>query len=150
MNTENLNTQELETLRTLLNKMAGESKPKIFFDPVGAMINEILDEFNFAKVHKTMVALDWKWLDNKERIPNLDELRKEAEYLLKRAAELRLGTLSDEHWEVGIACCTGGFQAKAYCDEDKTKITALDLKFIVTEWDTDLEYLTNTHYEDKI
>lgn len=150
MNTENLNTQELETLRTLLNKMAGESKPKIFFDPVGAMIDNIMEEFNFAKVYKAMIALNWKWLDAKEGTPTLDELRKEAKYLLKRAAELRLGTLSDEHWEVGIACCTGGFQAKAYCDEDKTKITSLDLKFIVTEWDTDLEYLTNTHYEDKI
>jgi len=152
MNTENLNTQELETLRTLLNKMAGESKPKpkIFFDPVGAMIDDIMGEFDFGKVWTVMNVLGWKWCDAEEGIPNLDELRKEAKYLLKRAAELRLGALSDEHWEVGIACCTGGFQAKAYCDEDKTKITSLDLKFIVTEWDTDLEYLTNTHYEDKI
>jgi hypothetical protein len=152
MKTENLNTQELETLRTLLNKMAGESKPKskIFFDPVGVMINEIIEEFDFGKVWTVMNVLGWKWHDAEEGIPNLDELRKEAEYLLKRAAELRLGSLNDEYWELGIACCTGGFQAKAYCDEDKTKITSLDLKFIVTEWDTDLEYLTNTYYEDKI
>jgi hypothetical protein len=143
MNTENLNTQELETLRTLLNKMAGEfkPKPKSFFDPVGAMIDDIMKEFNFAKVYKAMIALNWKWLDAKEGIPNLDELRKEAEYLLKRAAELRLGSLNDEHWELGIICSTGGLQATAYCDEDKTKITSLDLKFIVTEWDVNLEDL---------
>jgi hypothetical protein len=143
MNTENLNTQELETLRTLLNKMAGESKPKpkIFFDPVGAMIDDIMKEFNFAKVYKAMIALNWKWLDAKEGIPNLDELRATAERLLRGAAEYRLGDYKDEHWEVPIVYGTGGFQATAYCDEDKTKITSLDLKFIVTEWDTDLEDL---------
>ena len=42
--------------------------------------------------------------------------------ILKRAADLRLGYLSDEHWELGIICGTGGLQAKAYCNEDKTKI----------------------------
>jgi hypothetical protein len=145
MNTENLNTQELETLRTLLNKMAGESKPKIFFDPVGVRINEILDEFNFAKVHKTMVALDWKWgtLNGGKDIPTIEELRATAERLLRGAAEYRLGDYKDEHWKVPIVYGTGGFQATAYCDEDKNKITSLELKFIVEEWDVDLECLDN-------
>ena len=30
---------------------------------------------------------------------------------------------------------TGGFQATAWCDEDKTRITALDLSFIVEHFD---------------
>jgi hypothetical protein len=143
MNTENLNTQELETLRTLLNKMAGEfkPKPKSFFDPVGAMIDDIMKEFNFAKVYKAMIALNWKWLDAKEEIPTIEELRATAERLLRDAAKCRLGDFKNEHWEVPIVCGTGGFQATAYCDEDKTKITSLDLKFIVTEWDANLEDL---------
>ena len=49
MNTENLNTQELETLRTLLNKMAGEPKT-VKIDDTEAMINDIIEEFNFGKV----------------------------------------------------------------------------------------------------
>jgi hypothetical protein len=70
-------------------------------------------------------------------------LKTEAIRLLKDAAKLRLGNLSDEHWELGITCSTGGLQATAYCDEDKNKITSLELKFIVEEWDVDLEYVDN-------
>jgi hypothetical protein len=35
---------------------------------------------------------------------------------------------------MGIHCSTGGFDATAYCNEDKTKITRLDLDFIVNYW----------------
>jgi len=38
-----------------------------------------MDEFNFATVHKTMVALDWKWASSKNYIPSMDELRAEAD-----------------------------------------------------------------------
>ena len=115
------------------------AEAKIFFDPVGAMIDDIMGEFDFGKVYKAMIALNWKWLDAKEGTPTLDELRKEAKYLLKRAAELRLGDYKDEHWEQGIMSATGGFQAMAFCNEDKTKVDALDLKFVLTEWDAEIE-----------
>jgi hypothetical protein len=103
------------------------------------MIDEIMDEFNFARVHKAMVALDWKWASSKSYIPSMDDLRETAESLLRGAAESRLGDYKGEHWELGIVNGTGGFQATAYCDEDKTKIIALDLSFVVTSWDTELE-----------
>ena len=99
MNTENLNTQELETLRTLLNKMAGEPQTKIYIDPVNKMIDNIMDEFNFATVHKTMVALDWKWVvTSNNKVPTMDELRTEAERLLRDAADVRLDMWQYEHW----------------------------------------------------
>jgi hypothetical protein len=141
MKTENLNTQELETLRTLLNKMAAEPTP---FDPTEAMIDEIMEEFNFAKVFRAMDALDWKWgtFSGDKGTPSVDDLRKTAEYLLRGAAKSRLGDSKDSHWELGIINATGGFQATAYCDEDKTKITALSLQFVVTEWNVDIEDLT--------
>jgi hypothetical protein len=34
---------------------------------------------------------------------------------------------------------TGGFQATAYCNEAKTEIIALDLKFVLAQWDEQIE-----------
>ena len=139
MNIENLNTQELETLRTLLNKMAIEPKT-VKINKTEAMIFNIIQEFDFEKVQTAMNVLGWKWVGQDVTI---DMLKTESIRLLKDAAKLRLVNLSDEHWELGIVCSTGGLQAIAYCDEDKTKITSLDLKFILTEWDVDLEDIDN-------
>jgi hypothetical protein len=137
MNTENLNTQELETLRTLLNKMAGE--PKIVkVDKTQAMINDIIEEFDFDKVQSAMEHLCWKWRGEDVTI---DMLKETAIELLKDASESRLNYFKDSHWGLGITCGTGGLQATAHCDEDKTKITGLDLKFILAEWDANLEDL---------
>ena len=139
MNTENLNTQELETLRTLLNKMAGEPKT-VKIDDTEAMINDIIEEFNFGKVQLAMEYLCWKWRGEDVTIDMLKETAIES---LRDAAESRLNYFKDSHWELGSTCASGGFQATAYCDEDKTKITGLDLKFVLTEWDADLEGLDN-------
>ncbi len=139
MNLHNLTQEEVKLLHSLLGKMLEEPKQKVYLDPVNQMIDKILDEFNFARVHKAMVALDWKWASSKSYIPSMDDLRETAESLLRGAAESRLGDYKGEHWELGIINGTGGFQATAYCDEDKTKIIALDLSFVVTSWDTELE-----------
>ena len=139
MNIENLNTQELETLRTLLNKMAIEPKT-VKINKTEAMIFNIIQEFDFEKVQTAMNVLGWKWVGQDVTI---DMLKTESIRLLKDAAKLRLVNLNDEHWELGIICSTGGLQAIAYCDEDKTKITSLDLKFVLTEWDVDLEDIDN-------
>ena len=139
MNIENLNTQELETLRTLLNKMAIEPKT-VKINKTEAMIFNIIQEFDFEKVQTEMNVLDWRWMGQDVTI---DILKTESIRLLKNTAKLRLVNLSDEHWELGIICRTGGLQATAYCDEDKTKITGLDLKFVLTEWDVDLEDIDN-------
>ena len=140
MNTENLNPIELETLRTLLNKMAGVPTPKVYLDPVNKMIDDIMDEFDFNRVETVMEFMDWKWAgDNGLEYVTVDMLKKTAKRLLRDAAESRLGRFKNEHWEQGIICGTGGFQAMAFCNEEKTKIEALDLKFVLTEWDAEIE-----------
>ena len=139
MNIENLNTQELETLRTLFNKMAIEPKT-VKINKTEAMIFNIIQEFDFEKVQTAMNVLGWKWVGQDVTI---DMLKTESIRLLKDAAKLRLVNLNDEHWELGIICSVGGLQATAYCNEDKTKITSLDLKFVLTEWDVDLEDINN-------
>ncbi len=100
------------------------------------MIRDIIDEFDFDKVERTMEALNWKW---RGETPTLYDLRKEAEHLLRGAAKSRLSDFKDTHHDVAIINATGGFEAKAWCDGGKTKIIGLDLAFIVESWDSSIE-----------
>ena len=77
------------------------------------VIDEIMDNFDFEKVHKAMTALDWKW---GKGIPDVWELKKSARRLLKTSIE--------ENTCIG----TGGFLV----DKDGDYIS---LKFVVAEWD---------------
>jgi hypothetical protein len=133
MNIKNLNTEELEQLQTLLNKM----NPTQDKDPVDKMIDDIIDAFDFNKVWITMEYLGWRW--GGQGVPTIKALIEEAKRLLKGAAKSRLTDFKDEYWETGVINGTGGFQATAYCNETKTKIIALDLKFVLTEWDEQIE-----------
>lgn len=134
MNIQNLNSQELKQLQMLLNKM----NPKaVVLDPIDKMVEDILEEFDFQKVQLVMDYLNWQWSD--KQVPSISDLKETAERLLRNAADLRLGEYESEHWEVAIMSGTGGFQATAYCDETKTKIIMLDLKFVIAEWDAEIE-----------
>ena len=63
MNVHSLDREEMESLYDLLGKMLNKNEVKK--DPLEKMIDEIMDEFNFARVLTTMEALDWKWADRK-------------------------------------------------------------------------------------
>jgi len=137
MNIQNLSEEEIKLLHALLGKVMEQPKPKIYLDPINQMIDDIMDNFDFNRVQSAMEALDWQWAG--EEVPSIDRLRETAVYLLKGASRLRLGEYLDSYWEEGIINGTGGFQATAYCDEAKTKIIVLDLKFILTEWDSEVK-----------
>jgi hypothetical protein len=132
MNIQNLNQQELKQLQLLLNKM----NPVIEINPVDKMIDGIMEEFNFDRVQSTMEYLNWKWIG--EHV-TMEMLRNEAKRLLRGAAEMRLGEYKNEPYYEPIQYSTGGFQAMAWCNESKTKITALELKFVLAEWDEEIE-----------
>jgi hypothetical protein len=134
MNLQNLDRDELLALQQLINKALEQPKPPV--KDLEYMIEDIMDEFDFDKVYETMDALDWKW---RGETPSIEDLRETAEYLLRGAAKSRLGDFKDTHHDVAIINGTGGFEAKAFCDEDKTKITGLDLAFIVESWDSSIE-----------
>lgn len=136
MDIQNLTPQELEQLQTLLNKMKWIKVPSEP-DPVEKMIDGIMSEFDFKQVHSVMNYLEWVWAG--EGVPTIESLRKTAERLLRGAMNSRLGEFKNEHHELGIANGTGGFEAKAWCDETKTKIVALDLKFVLESWDESIE-----------
>lgn len=134
MNIQNLNPQELEQLQTLLNKM--NPQPQLDVDPVEQMIDGIMDHFNFGRVQHAMGLLDWEW---RGEYVTIKMLREEAERLLRGAMDSRLGEFKSEPHEIGIVNGTGGLEAKAWCDESKTKIVALDLKFVLSSWDESIE-----------
>lgn len=137
MNIQNLNPEELKQLQFLLNKMnPTQPTEKFYLDPVNKMIDDIMDEFNFARVQNVMDYLDWKWAGEYVTVEMLKETSRR---LLREAADLRLGDYKDTHWEQGVICATGGFQAMAWCNEDKTKVDALDLKFVLADWDAQIE-----------
>jgi hypothetical protein len=88
------------------------------------VINSIMNNFDFKKVHKTMICLNWRWAGVGGRTPNLDEIKQTAERLL-----------DDVSNEVpGYSIGTGGFTASKYKD-DEDKVF-LKLKFTVTEFET--------------
>jgi uncharacterized ferredoxin-like protein len=132
MNLQNLDRNELLALQQLINKALDQPKEK----DVDDMIKEIIDEFNFDRVETAMDALDWQW---RGETPTIKVLEDEAKRLLRGAAESRLGRFKDAHHDVAIKNACGGFEARAFCNEDKTKITGLDLAFVVESWDSSIE-----------
>jgi len=133
MNLENLDRDELLNLRDLINKALKPPKPVV--KDLEYMIKNIMDEFDFDVVERAMDALDWKW---QGETPTIYDLREEAERLLRGAAASRLDDFKDTHHDVAIINACGGFEAKAFCNESKTKITGLQLDFIVTSWDSSI------------
>jgi len=133
MSLQNLDRDELKTLQQLINKALEQPEPQL--NDLEYMIRDIIDEFDFDKVERTMEALNWKW---RGETPTLYDLRKEAEHLLRGAAKSRLSDFKDTHHDVAIINATGGFEARAYCNENKTKITGLDLAFVITSWDSSI------------
>ena len=99
------------------------------------MVNEVLAQFDFEKVNKTMYLLNWKWFD-KADIPTITELKESAEQHLYSAIEQALSPTNIEHHEVGWHSASGGFKATAWKNEDNT-LARIQLEFIVADWDAD-------------
>jgi len=99
-------------------------------------IEDIMAEVNFEKIHKTMVALDWKWSKDTMRVPTVDEIKEEGLYLLNRAAELEV----DTELPVSYASC-GGLYARKIVYHD---VVLLELSFCVSGWDCDWDYVTGS------
>jgi hypothetical protein len=90
-------------------------------------IEEILDEFDFYSVQKTMEALDWNYYDSPDKVPSIGELRRLARRLLEDVYEACSSEVPES------IRGTGGFEAtcKLFPDAEKKYLT---LKFVVTGW----------------
>lgn len=85
-------------------------------------IDEILDNFDFERVHSAMLALNWRW-QSTVTVPNIAHLRKKARELLKDVCKKKY----DGSCRVEIG--TGGLRAERSGD-------FLRLSFVVSDWDS--------------
>ena len=90
-------------------------------------IDDIMENFDFERVHKVMDMLEWRWGSAKNGVPSVEELKKEAKRLLVTACSEK------NH------ISTGGFKAvfeKSIgwgCDNDDDPYVGLE--FILEEWE---------------
>ena len=92
-------------------------------------INDIVENFNWEKVHKTMTALNWIWHDSEGEAPSIGALFKCATDLLHHAYD------GAEKEKADYMAGTGGFYARALVDEETKEIIELRLAFEVCNWD---------------
>lgn len=92
-------------------------------------IQEIMDEFDWEKVHKTMLYLDWKWFG--KGVPSVELLKNRARSLLEYSID---AILTSGKKKYKMCTSTGGFEATArkYKDEDKIY---MELKFVLVNWE---------------
>ena len=99
------------------------------------LIDNIMDNFDFHKVHKVMKQLNWHWAFAEEGIPREDELRKEARKLLNECLYALIKN-GEDNWSIA----TGGFQVRATNYRDGETISdgfhvGLKLEFVIEDWD---------------
>lgn len=96
-------------------------------------IDEVLDNFDFERVEKTMQTLNWTWgAGATAEVPDIARLRTQARSLLQDCIEHRPKDRED-YWEAS----TGGFTAKSvtYDDED----FRISLVFELASYDADTD-----------
>ena len=88
---------------------------------IDRMVTAVMEDFDFDRVHRVMVNLDWKWDigDGEMTVPSSYRLTKNAERLLRDAAQ----HYGDKEFH---SCGSGGFMA--HLDGE-----TLSLQFILTE-----------------
>lgn len=85
-------------------------------------IGNIMDNFDFDKVHEVMSLLNWEWVGAEKGVPTKSELRTEARRLLKMA-------INDKN-----RVSTGGFEVDYINDGDGF----VELKFVISQWDSEI------------
>lgn len=97
-------------------------------------ISNILDNFNFIKVHKTMEFLNWGWAEyDGLEVPPISRLVTKAWSMLDDVYDLA------SREKVTCHISTGGLKVTAHVDLDTKEIYNLELMFVLTDWDADIE-----------
>lgn len=98
-----------------------EEKWNLLSDVERNKIDNIMENFDFDKVHSVMDYLDWKWFGTKNGIPTIDEIEDEAKRMLIDAA----------FEETTISC--GGFKVTYKPDDENPDDPFILLEFILTD-----------------
>lgn len=96
------------------------------------LIDSVLEQVDFSKIHKCMTILDWKW-HNMDYSPTIEQLKATAIQLLNDALGFAL-----ERPEKTGAISTGGFYA---CAEIMDEQTSLSLTFMLEEGESTEEWI---------
>ena len=99
-------------------------KEKTSEDEINSAVNEVMDLFDYERVHKVMEFLDWKWVG--KGVPEIYDLRVESRRLLEKVANKVI-----EEGEGYYFSATGGFKAEAWKNDDGS--LGLRLNFILEE-----------------
>jgi hypothetical protein len=75
-------------------------------------INEVIDFFDFEKVHNVMEFLNWQWQGAGIGVPKVYDLKETATNLIIETINKTLETSKD------YSITTGGFEASSYLDEN--------------------------------
>jgi hypothetical protein len=87
------------------------------------LVQPVLDEFDFEKVHKVMTAIRWQWFDGEgpDHVPTVDQLKKKARELLESVIGLKYNS---------NITGTGGLWTKRYLEDDPND-EGIKLQFIL-------------------
>jgi predicted ThiF/HesA family dinucleotide-utilizing enzyme len=74
-----------------VNVILSETSAKTYEEVAASRIEDIMDEFDFDKVHKVMDSLDWTWVgvEAGDNIPSRAELRRSARRLLQQSVQTK-------------------------------------------------------------
>lgn len=97
-----------------------------------ALIDEVLQEFNFEKCKRVMDYLNWEWAFTNS-VPTIEEL-KEASKKRIDSAILSIKE-SKESYRYSCSCSSGGLQATVYKNR-YNRIVNITLEFVITDWST--------------
>ena len=97
------------------------------------LISNIVENFDWERTHKAMSLLEWRWVNTitDDGVPTIGNLMVTAMKLLQGAYD---GAMKEKET---YQCGTGGLQAIAYVD--KGELYRLELKFVLTEWDVNID-----------
>lgn len=93
------------------------------------LLENVMDNFNFEKVHDVMVELDWNWVNANSgelKVPTVLQLKASARRYLRRA------------FDGCCVVCSGGLECSYHPPiDDQDPAGFLSLKFVLEEWDTE-------------
>ena len=105
-----------------------------------AKIDEIMDEFDFKRVHKIMDLLKWEWFDLKG-VPSPGDIRRRARVVLQEMALKKPG--NQKSWEFNYF--SGGLKARRFGAIDSFgPWENFSLEFVAEHWGTEEEENNST------
>jgi hypothetical protein len=119
--------REREQNSTVINRRSPEATKQ-------KMIDEIIENFDFAKCHIVMKLLNWEWAGR--GVPTIEDLKISAVNRLESAIKGALDKKDILPLHSYYFSSTGGLKATAWRNR-YGHLEAISLEFVLSEWDSD-------------